>query len=467
MTTFSSLVYQNTNGGEEMAGSAGNSNNSAQSTSYADHDCRISKENLYMVLALHMQEFPGEPRIGDYKKVGAVLVSPNEMLYAVDYSRDGVHGVARLLMAHPETARDCKVFVSRKPCSFCTKLLVQSKVKRVFYLPIEPEYWRENDFVAETSRVDNLFKVSSIGQSVFVPRVGQEVTDTFKRKKETRKKKTDTKTLQTEIDKKTKELQGKIMRKYWRKDRWIKIAQSKLPWPAFDVKMKAQVHKDFQSVAKWMAHVLIESEIGDSFEALTRKKSKSFDPCRNDLERRQAIHLMKLAFFLAERTDDPRKGVGAVIINRDKDIVGLGWNGFPTKSLYGEFPRAADKDLPVGCRDDKKYPYIVHAEQNALLLRNTNNIVDLTLIVTMTPCDECTPLIEMQGIETVVLGEKRREDGSRPQMKFTKFPQSSLVCFQPVTQIQKKRTADSGGTGGKADSSSEKTKGPGVKRLRY
>lgn len=378
-----------------------------------------------MVLALHMQEFPGEPRIGDYKKVGAVLVSPNEMLYAVDYSRDGVHGVARLLMAHPGTARDCKVFVSRKPCSFCTKLLVQSKVKRVFYLPIEPEYWRENDFVAETSRVDNLFKVSSIGQSVFVPRVGQEVTDTFKRKKETRKKKTDTKTLQTEIDKKTKELQGKIMRKYWRKDRWIKIAQSKLPWPAFDVEMKAQVHKDFQSVAKWMAHVLIESEIGDSFEALTRKKSKSFDPCRNDLERRQAIHLMKLAFFLAERTDDPRKGVGAVIINRDKDIVGLGWNGFPTKSLYGEFPRAADKDLPVGCRDDKKYPYIIHAEQNALLLRNTNNIVDSTLIVTMTPCDECTPLIEMQGIETVVLGEKRREDGSRPQMKFTKFPQSS------------------------------------------
>ena len=467
MTTFFSLVYQNTNGGEEMAGSAGNSNNSAQSTSYADHDCRISKENLYMVLALHMQEFPGEPRIGDYEKVGAVLVSPNEMLYAVDYSRDGVHGVARLLMAHPETARDCKVFVSRKPCSFCTKLLVQSKVKRVFYLPIEPEYWRENDFVAETSRVDNLFKVSSIGQSVFVPRVGQEVTDTFKRKKETRKKETDTKTLQTEIDKKTKELQGKIMRKYWRKDRWIKIAQSKLPWPAFDVKMKAQVHKDFQSVAKWMAHVLIESEIGDSFEALTRKKSKSFNPCRNDLERRQAIHLMKLAFFLAERTDDPRKGVGAVIINRDKDIVGLGWNGFPTKSLYGEFPRAADKDLPVGCRDDKKYPYIVHAEQNALLLRNTNNIVDLTLIVTMTPCDECTPLIEMQGIETVVLGEKRREDGSRPQMKFTKFPQSSLVCFQPATQIQKKRTADSGGTGGKADSSSEKTKGPGVKRLRY
>ena len=183
--------------------------------------------------------------------------------------------------------------------------------------------------------MDDLFKVSSIGQSVFVPRVGQEVTDTFKRKKETRRKETETETLQTEIDKNTKELQEKIMRTYWKNDEWIKIVRSELPWPAFDANMKDQVDKDFQSFAKWMAHVLIESEMGDSFEALTRKKSKSFDPCRNPLESEQAIHLMKLAFFLAERTDDPRKGVGAVIINRDKDIVGLGWNGFPTKSLYG------------------------------------------------------------------------------------------------------------------------------------
>ena len=430
--------------------------------SYADRDFRISKENLYMVIAKHMEEFPVEREdIGEFKRVGAVLVLPNDMIYAVDSSRNGVHGVARLLMAHQDTLKDCKVFVSRKPCSLCTKLLVQSKVKRVFYLPIEPEYdylrhrkgKNAADFKHETSHVDELFKVSSIGQSVFVPSLGQEVTDVAESKEKTPEKTRNAK-------------QKDLMKKYWNY-KWIKDVRLKLPWPAFDKNMKDQVKEDFKSITKWMAHVLIKSEIGDSFEALTKKESKSFDPCRNELEGRQAIHLMKLAFFLAERTDDPRKGVGAVIINRDKDIVGLGWNGFPTKSLYGEFPRAADKDLPVGCRTDKKYPYIIHAEQNALLLRNTKNIVDATLIVTMTPCDDCTPLIEMQGIKTVVLGEKRREDGSRPQMKFTKFPQSSLVCFQPATQIQKKRTADSGGTGGKAGSTSEKAKVPGVKRLRY
>lgn len=213
--------------------------------------------------------------------------------------------------------------------------------------------------------------------------------------------------------------------------------------------MRTQVFKDFESIAGWMALVLIESEMGDSFKALTEKEIKSFDPCRNVVEHKQAIHLMKLAFFLAERTDDPRKGVGTVIVNKSKDVVGLGWNGFPTKSLYGEFPRAADKDPPVEARADKKYPYIIHAEQNALLMRNTKNIVDATLIATMTPCDDCTPLIEMQGIKTVVLGEKMMRRDTRGLMNFTKFPQrvndkdDPIVCFELEKQPQsKKRKAD-------------------------
>ena len=117
---------------------------------------------------------------------------------------------------------------------------------------------------------------------------------------------------------------------------------------------------------------------------------------------------------------------GAVIANKDKDIVGLGWNGFPTKSLYGEFPRAAyNENPPRGDGDahyqDQKYPYIIRAEQNALLMRNTKSIQDATLVVAMTSCDDCTPLIDMQGIKRVVLGERIRVDSSRPLIKFTKF----------------------------------------------
>lgn len=99
---------------------------------------------------------------------------------------------------------------------------------------------------------------------------------------------------------------------------------------------------------------------------------------------------MKLAFFLVERTDDRKTGVGAVIVNKDKDIVGLGWNGFRMTSLYGEFPRASRTDVTVR---EKKYPSIIHAEQNALLMRNTKSIKDATLVVTMTPSDDCQTVV--------------------------------------------------------------------------
>lgn len=54
-----------------------------------------------MVLALHIEEFLVERvEIGNYYRVGAVLVLPNDMIYAVDCSRNGVHGVAGLLIWH-------------------------------------------------------------------------------------------------------------------------------------------------------------------------------------------------------------------------------------------------------------------------------------------------------------------------------------------------------------------------------
>lgn len=110
------------------------------STSYASRYSRLTKDNLYMIVALWMEDFPEDKPEDSYRKVGAVLVLPNDKIYAVECSRNGVHAVGRLLMMHHNVLEDCKVFVSRKPCTFCTKLLVQSKVKRVFYLPLEPEY---------------------------------------------------------------------------------------------------------------------------------------------------------------------------------------------------------------------------------------------------------------------------------------------------------------------------------------
>ena len=198
---------------------------------YASRRHRISKEDLYILLALFMEDFPLETKKGEpakqreekkYRKVGAALVLPNDKIFAIDCTRNGVHGVARLLMEHQDVVKDCKIFVSRKPCSFCTKLLVQSKVKEIFYLPIEPEYHQDGPeteekkkaFENEKLRVDELFRVSAISQKVFVPGAGlKEVKHIY--------------AIPLEKQKSTKEL---LMKKYW-KGEWLENVRDNLPWP--------------------------------------------------------------------------------------------------------------------------------------------------------------------------------------------------------------------------------------------
>ena len=69
--------------------------------SYSDRPSRIAKADLFMVLALWMEDFSDllednqdTTHKSRHQKVGAALVSPNDILYAVDCTRDDVHGVA-------------------------------------------------------------------------------------------------------------------------------------------------------------------------------------------------------------------------------------------------------------------------------------------------------------------------------------------------------------------------------------
>ena len=91
-------------------------------------ETRITKENLYMVLALWMERFPlqfskeqsfkSNNNSKKFKKVGVVFVLPNDRVLAADCSRDGVHGVARVMVNHCGKLEGCKVFVSRKCLQF-------------------------------------------------------------------------------------------------------------------------------------------------------------------------------------------------------------------------------------------------------------------------------------------------------------------------------------------------------------
>jgi dCMP deaminase len=408
------------------------------SNGYAKSYPRITKENLYMIIALWMEDFDDDPTEG-YNKVGAVLVLPNDVIFAADCSRDGVHAAARLLMKHYDKAKGCKMFMSRKPCPICAKLLVQSKVERVLFLPFEPEYYRwpiydtrrvinEINKYNQTKmkQVDMLFTASPIAQTKFVLQVEEPVVEREKIPEEKHE----------EVSRKKEALTDRY-RALDKDSEWMECIQVELPWPALDDEMKKQVQEYFEKVIDWIARVLVLRGKGLDCGFKHCEFSKpptAFDPVNNSTHKEQARHFMTIAHFLSQRTDDPKKtGVGVVIVSSTTptEILAFGWNGFPLKAQYGEFARGSDE--PV----DKKYPYVIHAEQNALLFRNKKKIKDAILFVTKTPCNECTPLIAMQGIETVVVDDdvissacKQQKNNGLGYNKFLeKVEEGKFVCF--------------------------------------
>lgn len=119
-------------------------------------------------------------------------------------------------------------------------------------------------------------------------------------------------------------------------------------------------------------------------------------------------YFMGVALLSAKRSKDPSTQVGACVVNKDNRIIGIGYNGFPTG--------CRDEDFPWGKTDEDKlntkYPYVVHAEPNAIL-NCTSSLKDSTLYVTLFPCNECAKLIIQSGIRKVIyMSDKYRNEVS-------------------------------------------------------
>ena len=120
-------------------------------------------------------------------------------------------------------------------------------------------------------------------------------------------------------------------------------------------------------------------------------------------------YFMSVAILSSMRSKDPNTQVGACIVSPDKKIVGTGYNGFPIG--------CSDDDLPwdrEGNAYDTKYPYVCHAELNAIL-NSTRNLQGCTLYVALFPCNECAKAIIQSGIKTIIYKEDKyaNTDGVR------------------------------------------------------
>ena len=118
-------------------------------------------------------------------------------------------------------------------------------------------------------------------------------------------------------------------------------------------------------------------------------------------ENKQSIldkRYIRMALIWAENSYCKRRKVGALIF-KEKMIISDGYNGTPAG-----FENVCEDD------NDHTYPYVLHAEANAItkVARSNNSSDGATLYVTSSPCIECAKLIIQSGIRRVVFSEYYR-----------------------------------------------------------
>ena len=104
---------------------------------------------------------------------------------------------------------------------------------------------------------------------------------------------------------------------------------------------------------------------------------------------------MGLSKLVATWSKDKGTGVGAVIVNDDKKVLSLGFNGFP---------RGVNDNIVKRHESPVKFHYTAHAESNAINEAETS-LREGTLYCTFFPCSDCARSIIQKGIKRVVAPE--------------------------------------------------------------
>lgn len=108
-------------------------------------------------------------------------------------------------------------------------------------------------------------------------------------------------------------------------------------------------------------------------------------------------YFMGIALLSAQRSKDSNTQVGACIVDQDNKILSVGYNGMPTGCDDDKMPWEREGDFL-----DTKYPYVCHAELNAILNYNGGSLKGARVYVTLFPCNECTKAIIQSGIKEVI-----------------------------------------------------------------
>ena len=117
-------------------------------------------------------------------------------------------------------------------------------------------------------------------------------------------------------------------------------------------------------------------------------------------------YFMGIAELAAKRSKDPSTQVGACIVDKENYILSVGYNGMPIGCSDDIFPWNREGETL-----DTKYPFVCHAEMNAILNSKTADLEGETVYVSLFPCNECTKaLIQKKVAKVVYLSDKYHDE---------------------------------------------------------
>lgn len=143
---------------------------------------------------------------------------------------------------------------------------------------------------------------------------------------------------------------------------------------------------------------------------------------------------MAKALLSAKRSKDPSTQVGACIVSADNRPIASGYNGFPRGISSSALPW--DRS---GAWAKTKYPYVCHAESNAIDNSNCgrDGLVGSKIYTTLFPCNECSKRIIQNGIKEVIYLSDKYHDTDESKVSRDLFQYAGIKTRQLIYDITK------------------------------
>lgn len=117
----------------------------------------------------------------------------------------------------------------------------------------------------------------------------------------------------------------------------------------------------------------------------------------NQKQREWDEYFMKIAETVALKSKDPSSKMGCVIVDKDKRVVSLGYNGMV---------QGANEELMTLSERPMKYYFAIHSEMNAVIFAK-RDLTGCTVYNRVATCENCLKYCLQAGISRFVYKELR------------------------------------------------------------